>query len=176
MLKQFLFLIITTLVFTACTPQETEDSNSVDFTNKTEYRNYDNSNYWFVNVHAVYTAKIYKNDILIGDTTYVNNMLFYKKTDNSYWKTVENFGKDSLAVILRTNDSAYVRCKDSLIYRVKFDSLITKLIGKSHSQIKDSTYSSIDSANIIKIDSINTALNKYLTYPKWKDAIMRKYF
>lgn len=180
MLKNILFLIITTLIFTACTPQETDDSKSVDFINKTRYRAYDHPNNSLVNVHTLYNAKIYKNGILINDTTYVNNAFFYKETENIYWKFIKSFGKDSLGVIYRSKDTALVRYKVLKNYRFVFANIDTSMVDTNSSNLPNINYQNLDSISarrdILKMDSINASRNYYLTYPKWKEAIMRKYF
>lgn len=176
MYRIILLTAFLSLMFYGCTPTETEDFYEANYSNQTLYRNYDNPDYWLVNVRALYTAKVYKNETLIGDTTYLNNALFYRDVSNSVWKVIGTFGSDSLAVILRTKDSAYVRCQDSLIYRIKFSSPAPVLIGVTHSAIRDSSYINIGSAAIQTIDSINSDIDKYLTYPKWKEVIQKKYF
>ncbi len=176
MYRILLLTISLAIFFYGCTPNETEDYFEANYSNQTVYRNYDNPDYWLVNVRALYTAKVYKNEILIADTTYINNALFYRDVTSSVWKVIGTFGRDSLAVILRTQDSAYVRCQDSLIYRIKFSSPAPVLIGVTNTSMHDSSYADIGVTEIKTIDSLNSVLNKYLTYPKWKETIQKIYF
>jgi len=180
MYRILLLSALSVLFLFGCTPTETNDLVEFEFSNQTEYRNYMHANNWLVNFHPVYAAKIYKNGVLISDTNrFVNNaILFCVKNDanNPNWKFIKTFGNDSLAVVLRTPESAHIRYRDSLIYQLLFSDLNPTVIDTNMVFMKDSTYKRITNASDIReIDSAMVYDEQFMTYAKWQETVKKRY-
>jgi hypothetical protein len=159
------------LLIISCTPEIEDDYVRIDFSDNTEYCVYDSDSTDAVLVKVRYYAHPTRNRVVLGDTVYTENALFFRPDAGSYWVFRHTFAPDSeiFAAKRVINDIFFIQ-NDTVYLKADIKSGNVENLDTLE-YLSPIIVSDLDSAGAVYINN----LGRYKKYRQWKDEIINIY-